>query len=410
MPTDWTTHFASRTRHIKASVIRELLKIAARPEVISFAGGLPATETLPVDAITDACNKILSTCADRALQYGPTEGHYPLREAIAEMYQKRGVPCTAENVLVTTGSQQGLDFVGRALIDHDDRIVIEEPTYIGAIQAWRPCGPQFVGVPMDHDGMIIDRIDLKQPFKLLYLLPNFQNPSGVSLSEPRRRQAVALAHRHKFVIVEDDPYRALRYSGVDAPAILEIEAAMLGKDWNAQGRVVHLGTFSKVMAPGLRVGWMIAPTDALRMFVLTKQGADLHSSTLTQYIANELLRNGTIENNYPRLVSIYRERRDAMMEALSAHVGARGTWSYPEGGLFILLTLPGVNTQDLLARALERNVAFVPGDAFYPDGRGLESMRLNFSCMPPDKIHEGIRRLGELLGETLPADAAMAAG
>lgn len=410
MPTDWASHFASRTRHIKASVIRELLKIAARPEVISFAGGLPATETLPVAAITEACNKILSTCADRALQYGPTEGHYPLREAIAEMYQKRGVPCTAENVLVTTGSQQGLDLVGRAFIDHDDRVVIEEPTYIGAIQAWRPCAPEFVGVPMDQDGMLLDKIDLREPLKLLYLLPNFQNPSGVSLSEPRRRQAVALAHRHKFIIVEDDPYRALRYSGTDAPAILEIEAAMLGKDWNSHGRVIHLGTFSKVMAPGLRVGWMIAPTDALRMCVLNKQGADLHSSTLTQYIANELLRNGTIENNYPHLVSVYRERRDAMIEALTMHIGSRGAWSFPQGGLFILLTLPGVNTKDLLERALERNVAFVPGDSFYADGRGLDSMRLNFSCMPPDKIREGVRRIGELLAEMLPADAAMAAG
>jgi 2-aminoadipate transaminase len=263
---------------------------------------------------------------------------------------------------------------------------------------------------MDQDGMLIDQIDLSEPFKLLYLLPNFQNPSGVSLSEPRRRQAVALAHRHKFLIIEDDPYRALRYSGTDVPAILEIEAAMLGKDWNSQGRVIHLGTFSKVMAPGLRVGWIVAPAEALRMFVLTKQGADLHSSTLTQYIANELLRNGTVENNYPHLVSIYRERRDAMMEALSTYIGSRGTWSFPEGGLFILLTLPGVNTQDLLQQALERNVAFVPGDSFYPDGRGLDSMRLNFSCMPPDKIREGVCRIGELLAETLPADAAMAAG
>lgn len=403
MPTDWTNHYASRTRHIRASVIRELLKLAARPDVISFAGGLPATETLPVEAIEKACAEILATKADRALQYGPTEGHLPLREALAAMYQKQGVPATADNILITTGSQQGLDLVGRTLIDHEDMVLTEAPTYIGAIQAWRPCGADFVGIPMDDDGMKMSQIDFDQRFKLLYLLPNFQNPSGVSLSEQRRRQAVMLAHRHDFIIVEDDPYRALRYSGEDVPAIIEIEAAMLGDKWNANSRVVHLGTFSKIMAPGLRVGWILAPTEVLRMLVLCKQGADLHSSTLTQFIAAELLQNGTIEANYPKLVSIYRERRDTMVEALQTYIGERGTWTYPRGGLFIWLTLPGVDTQELLQEALKRNVAFVPGDSFYFDGRGKESMRLNFSCMPPEKIREGIRRLGELVAELQPA-------
>jgi 2-aminoadipate transaminase len=403
MPTDWTNHYASRTRHIKASVIRELLKLAARSDVISFAGGLPATETLPVEAIEKACAEILATKADRALQYGPTEGHLPLREALAAMYQKQGVPATADNILITTGSQQGLDLVGRTLIDHEDMVLTEAPTYIGAIQAWRPCGADFVGIPMDDDGMKMGQIDFDQRFKLLYLLPNFQNPSGVSLSEQRRRQAVMLAHRHDFIIVEDDPYRALRYSGEDVPAIIEIEAAMLGDKWNANSRVVHLGTFSKIMAPGLRVGWILAPTEVLRMLVLCKQGADLHSSTLTQFIAAELLQNGTIEANYPKLVSIYRERRDTMVEALQTYIGERGAWTYPRGGLFIWLTLPGVDTQELLQEALKRNVAFVPGDSFYFDGRGKESMRLNFSCMPPEKIREGIRRLGELVAELQPA-------
>lgn len=402
MTTDWMHHWAARTRHIKASAIRELLKLTARPEVISFAGGLPATETLPAEAIAEACQMILTKQADKALQYGPTEGYGLLRELIAEMYQRRGVPATAENVLITTGSQQGLDLVGRSLIDHGDPVVIEAPTYIGALQAWGSCMPEFASVPVDENGMQLQRINLREPIKLLYLLPNFQNPSGVSLSTERRKQAVELAHLHRFVIVEDDPYRWLRYSGEDQPALIELEAQKLGAAWNDEGRVIHLGTFSKIMAPGLRVGWIIAPTPALRMFVLTKQGADLHSSTLNQYIAAELLRNGTIEGNFPRLVSIYRERRDAMLEALHRHIEDYGTWTHPQGGLFIWLTLPGMNTQDLLAKALERNVAFVPGNSFFPDGRGNESMRLNFSCMNPEKIYEGIRRLGVLIGEIQP--------
>ncbi len=326
-----------------------------------------------------------------------------LREQVALMFSRRGVPATAENVLITTGSQQGLDMVGRTLIDPGDRIVCEAPTYIGALQAWRPIKPHFDGIPMDQGGMLIDRVDTSRPLKMLYVLPNFQNPSGVSLSPERRRQAVEMAHRHQFVIVEDDPYRALRYSGEELPSLLETEAAMLGANWNANSRIIYLGTFSKIMAPGLRVGWMLAPTTALRMFVLAKQGADLHSSTLNQYIAEALLRNGTIESNIPFLVSVYRERRDAMVEALQTYVGKRGTWTYPQGGLFIWLQVHGANAQALLAEALKHNVAFVPGDAFFPDGSGTDTMRLNFSCMPPDKIREGVRRLGELIAEMQPA-------
>jgi 2-aminoadipate transaminase len=326
-----------------------------------------------------------------------------LREQVALMFSRRGVPATADNVLITTGSQQGLDMVGRTLIDPGDRIVCESPTYIGALQAWRPIKPQFDGVAMDENGMLIDQVDTTRPLKLLYVLPNFQNPSGVSLSLERRRKAVEMAHRHGFIIVEDDPYRSLRYSGEELPSLLEIEAGMLGADWNANSRIIYLGTFSKVMAPGLRVGWMLAPTTALRMFVLAKQGADLHSSTLNQYIAEALLRNGTIEGNIPFLVGVYRERRDTMIDALQTYIGKRGTWTYPEGGLFIWLRVYGANAQALMAEALKHNVAFVPGDAFFPDGSGTDTMRLNFSCMPPDKIREGIRRLGELIAEMQPA-------
>jgi 2-aminoadipate transaminase len=399
MSTHWTDHWAARTKHLKASSIRELLKLTARPEVISFAGGLPATETLPAQAIAEACDRILKTRADRALQYGPTEGFPALRAQIADRYRARGVPATEDNVLITTGSQQGLDLIGRVLIDRGSRVVTEAPTYIGALQAWQVSEPALTGLPLDADGMRIDLLDLSQPINLVYALPNFQNPSGVSLSLERRQKLVELAHREHFVIIEDDPYRALRYSGVDLPALIEIEAAKLGENWDSDGRIIHLGTFSKIMAPGLRVGWVLAPTPALRMLVLAKQGADLHSAMLSQYIAEDLLREGVIEGNYPLLVRIYRERRDAMLAALTEHLTGLAEWTEPQGGLFIWVKVAGVNTHDLLAKALERNLAFVPGDNFFFDGRGEDTMRLNFSCMPPDRIGEGIARLGALIAE-----------
>ncbi len=399
MTTNWNAHWAARTSHLKASAIRELLKLTSRPEVISFAGGLPATETLPIQAIAEACDRIFASKADKALQYGPTEGYMGLREQLAAQHRSRGVPATAENILVTTGSQQGLDLVGRALIDHGDRVVTEGPTYIGALQAWQTSAPVIDALPLDRDGMRIDLLNFRRPFNMMYVLPNFQNPTGVTMSYERRCQIVEMAHRYDFIVLEDDPYRALRYSGKDLPALVEIEAEMLGSRWNEDSRVVHLGTFSKVMAPGLRVGWILAPTEALRMFVLAKQGADLHSSTLTQYIADDLLREGTMQANMPMLIEIYRERRDTMLSAMGDYMSDLGTWTHPEGGLFIWLTLNDLNTQDMMVRALERNVAYVPGSNFYADGSGTESMRLNFSSMPPVRIREGIARLGALIEE-----------
>jgi 2-aminoadipate transaminase len=394
---NWANHYATRTQYFKASAIRELLKLTSRPEVISFGGGLPATEALPIKAVAEACDRILRTNPSGALQYGPTEGYPALREQIAALHRERGVPASADNILVTTGSQQGLDLVGRILIEGADNVITESPTYIGALQAWRVYAPAFVGLPLDKDGMQIERLEFDRTIKLIYVLPNFQNPTGISLSLERRRRIVELAHEHDFIVIEDDPYRALRYSGVDLPALVEIEAELLGSAWNTAGRIIHLGTFSKVIAPGLRVGWVLAPTDALRLLVLAKQGADLHSSMLSQYIAEQLLREGSLQANYPLLVKIYRERRDTMLDALHTYLGESGTWTHPDGGLFIWLTVPGVDTNALLKQALERNVAYVPGENFYADGSGTESMRLNYSCMPPERIREGIRRLSEAI-------------
>jgi 2-aminoadipate transaminase len=399
-----STHFARRTSRMKASAIRELLSVTARPDVISFAGGLPAAEILPVEDVAAATDRVLSRQGRVALQYGPTEGYVPLREQIVAQYQERGVNLSIDNILLVNGSQQGLDFVGRLFIDDGDPVLVEAPTYVGALQAWSPFAPSFVTVPTDVDGLQTDQLRTVEPFKFAYLLPNFQNPSGITLSRERREQIIPIVHDREALIVEDDPYRELRYSGQDIPSLLEIEARQLGKDWNDQGRVIHLGTFSKTLAPGLRLGWVIAPTPVIHLMVLAKQGTDLHTSSLGQMIVSELLADGVLERNLPGLRALYRERRDAMLDALAVEVGNHASWTHPDGGLFLWLKLgENADTVELLKRALEQKVAYVPGNAFYVDGRGHHEMRLNFSCMGPDRIREGIRRLATLITEPLPA-------
>lgn len=400
MTNPWAEHFAGRTTRMKVSAIRELLSVAARPEIISFAGGLPASDLLPLEEVAVATDKLLRKYRHSALQYGPTEGFQPLREQIAAMYRARGVPATADNILLLSGSQQGLDFVGRLFIDEGDTLLVEAPTYVGALQAWSPFSPRFVTLPTDADGMLVDGIERLDPFKLAYLLPNFQNPSGITLSAERRRMIVDSVHRRGALIVEDDPYRELRYSGEDIPSLAEIEAQQLGADWNERARVIHLGTFSKTLAPGLRVGWALAPTPVIRQMVLAKQGADLHTSTLNQMIVSELVAENTIQRNVPQLRAVYRERRDTMLDALAQHIGSQAAWIRPDGGLFLWLKLrESLDTQALLSRALEHQVAYVPGSAFYVDGSGTNELRLNFSAMPPDRIREGVRRLGSLIAE-----------
>jgi len=393
-------HFAKRTDHMKASAIRELLSVTAQPEMISFAGGLPANEVLPVDDVLAATDRLLRKQGKAALQYGPTEGHLPLREQIAAMYQRRGVPATVDNILLVNGSQQGLDFMGRLFLDEGDTVLVEAPTYVGALTAWRPFLPRFVTVPTDNDGILVEQLRNAGAFKFAYLLPNFQNPSGITLTLERRKQVVSTIHERGMLVLEDDPYRELRYSGQDMPSLIELEGQMLGKDWNERGRIVHLGTFSKTLAPGLRIGWVIAPKAVIHLMVLAKQGADLHTSSLAQMIVSELLADNTLERNLPGLRALYRERRDAMLGALDEFVGDRATWTHPDGGLFLWLTLhAGIDSAALLTQALAQKVAFVPGNAFYVDAAVHNDLRLNFSCMPPERIREGIRRLATLVSE-----------
>jgi 2-aminoadipate transaminase len=387
----WTERLSHRMSGVRGSVIRELLRLTERPEVVSFAGGLPASEVFPLHEIEAATERVLQEHGAAALQYGATEGYPPLRQLLARHMSRYGVPLRAENIVVTTGSQQALDLVGRLFLDPGDAVACEEPTYLGAIQAWRAYEARFLGVPIDDAGMRIDRLEpaLRQRPKFLYVLPNFQNPTGTTLDRERRRQLVELCERWDVPIVEDDPYGQLRYEGPHLPPL----AALAGE------RVIYLGTLSKTLAPGLRLGWIAAPTPVIERIVQLKQGADLHTSTFTQLVGYETARGGFLDGHVRHVRRVYGERRDAMLGALERHFPKPVRWTHPQGGLFLWVTLPqGSDSKRLLEAALhEERIAFIPGAPFYPNGGGHETLRLNFSYCAPDVIEDGIKRLGRLL-------------
>ena len=402
----WESHWSTAARSVSGSAIRELLKVTELPGMISFAGGLPAPECFPAEEIAVAAERVLAREASRVLQYGPTEGFPPLREFLVGLMHERNLPVTADNLLITNGSQQGLDMIGRLLIDPGDPVLVEDPTYVGALQAFRPYQPRFVTLPMDDQGLRIEALEQAladlaaagQRPKFLYTVASFQNPTGVTLSAERRRALIELAAQHDLPIVEDDPYGELRYSGEAPPllATLDIER------WGEPHNVLYLSTFSKLLVPGLRVGWSVGPAELLRRMVQLKQGLDLHTSSLAQAIAYESCRDGLLSRQIPKIRMLYHERRDAMLAALDRHMPEGTRWTRPDGGMFLWITLPErFNTTDLLQQAIERNVAFVPGGAFHANGGGENTMRLNFSNATPEMIREGISRLGEAIRESV---------
>jgi 2-aminoadipate transaminase len=402
MQTQWEYRYAQRTQRMKSSAIRELLKLTELPDVISFAGGLPAPEVFPVKEFQAACQKVLQEQGARALQYGTTEGYLPLRELIAQMTTRQGLKVTADNILVTSGSQQALDLIGKIFIDPGDRILVESPTYLGALQAWSMYGADYVTVPSDDDGIQTDQLEeaFRAGPKLIYVLPNFQNPTGVTISYERRQRVIDLADQFGVPIVEDDPYGQLRFEGEDIPSIMVMdEKTHPQQEQQAyNGNVIYLSTFSKTLAPGLRLAWVIAPVEVIRKLVMAKQGADLHTSTFNQIVAYEVARAGFLEQHIQFIRKVYRERRDVMLESLEEHMPAGVRWTHPHGGLFLWVTLPeAINTADIFAQAVEEKVAFVPGASFYPCGGGDNTMRLNFSNAGPEKINEGIARLGRVV-------------
>lgn len=396
---NWDQLYAQRTSRMSSSAIRELLKLTELPDVISFAGGLPAPEVFPVEKISSIAQRILHEAGPQALQYSATEGYRPLRELLARMASQDGITVTVDNVLITSGSQQGLDLLGKVLVDPGDTLVVESPTYMGALQAWAPYGSEYAALPSDDDGVILDDLEaiLQKRPKFLYILPNFQNPSGRTLSLERRQYLIEATTRYGIPIVEDDAYARLRFEGEQLPSLLSLAGRMQPAS-EYQGQVIHLGTFSKILSPGLRLGWIIAPTPLISKLVQAKQGTDLHTPTFTQMIAYEMASQGFVEEHIPLIRQTYRTRRDAMLEALLEHFPEDTTWTRPQGGMFLWATLPeGMDSAEILKAAVQQRVAFVPGVAFHPCGGGENTMRLNFSNASPEKIHEGIARLGRVL-------------
>lgn len=390
-------NYAKRMDNIKASEIRELLKLTQKPQIISFAGGLPAPESFPIEQLIEIGRKVLEETGTQALQYGATEGYQPLRQAISKRMEKVKVDTTAEDILVTSGSQQGLDFAAKIFINPGDIIICESPTYLGAINAFKAYEPEFIEIDTDKDGMNMEDLEnaLKNNnnVKFIYAIPDFQNPTGKTWSVERRIKLVELANKYNVAVLEDNPYGELRFEGEILPAI---------KHYDTEGRVIFLGTFSKILCPGLRLGWIAASPEVLNKFIMVKQGADLQSSTISQMEAARFLEEYSIDDHINKIIDLYRVRRDLMMKTIEEEFPKEASYNYPEGGLFTWVVLPEyMNARELAVKALEQNVAYVPGGSFYPNGGNENTFRLNYSNMNEEKIVEGIKRLGKVLKDAV---------
>ncbi len=389
--------YAERMDNLKASEIREILKLTERPEVISFAGGLPAPELFPVEEMKAVSLKVLEEMGQEALQYSATEGYPPLRKAITERMKVFGIESDPDEILITSGSQQGLDFCAKIFIDPGDVVVVESPSYLGAINAFKAYQCDFVEVPTDQDGMLMEDLEevLKNTprVKYIYVIPDFQNPTGKTWSVERRKAFMALANKYDVPVVEDNPYGELRFEGEIPPSL---------KSMDPQNRVIFLGTFSKTFTPGLRMGWVLAEKSILEKFILVKQGADLQTNSMTQRELAVFLDMYDLDAHIEKIKNVYRKRRDIMLKTMEETFPEGVTWTYPNGGLFTWVEFPEhINTRDLMVEAIKRNVACVPGGSFYPNGGKENAIRVNYSNMPEDRIVEGIKRLAEVIKEAL---------
>ncbi|RKN37202.1 PLP-dependent aminotransferase family protein [Streptomyces hoynatensis] len=385
---------ASRARSVGSSPVREILALTARPEVISFAGGLPAPDLFDAAAIRAAYDRVLAEDPHRALQYSTTEGDPALRAAVAARLGARGLPTGPDDLLVTGGSQQALTLIATALLEPGDAVLVEDPTYLAALQCFGFAGARVVPVPCDEEGIdpeaLAGLVDRERP-KLLYLVPNFQNPTGRTLPAERRRALAEVAARHGLWIVEDDPYGELRFGGREVPWISCFEAA--------GDRTVLLGSFSKIMAPGMRLGWLRAPADLRRACVIAKQAADLHSSTVDQAAAARYLADADLDGHLARVRAAYRARRDALLDGLGAALPPGSTWNRPEGGMFVWVRLPqGQDATALLRKAVTHDVAYVPGAPFYAGPPDPATLRMSFTTHTPAEIREGLARLARTFG------------
>jgi 2-aminoadipate transaminase len=390
--------FAERTSVMKSSAMRDLLALTERADVISLAGGLPDTSTFPADSYAALMGSVAARSCARALQYGPTEGIELLKDCIGEVMAAEGMTVDRDSVLVTSGSQQVIDLVCKTLLDPGDIVITEAPTYPGAVPTFCAYQADIVQVALDRDGMLMDELERtlnrldqagRRP-KFIYTVPNFHNPAGVTMSLERRRELLRIAAERELLVLEDNPYGLLRYEGDPLPTLYSLDSDF----------VVYTSTFSKILSPGIRLGWAVAPPPVLAKMNIGKQSSDLCSSSISQYFVSAYFESGPWADYVRSLIEIYRLRRDVMLDALAEHFPREATWTHPRGGLFIWVTLPDyIDTTDLLARALREQVAFVPGRAAYLDGRGGSEMRLNFSGVSEEAIREGVRRIGEVVRE-----------
>ncbi|TFG91890.1 MAG: PLP-dependent aminotransferase family protein [Candidatus Atribacteria bacterium] len=397
MPINSGEFYSDLASKMEASAIREILKLVQNPEVISLAGGMPDPATFPVEDIKKITQKVLDINSARALQYSSTEGLPELRKCILEHLAKDGNNGELENIIISSGSQQGLDLVGKTFLSPGDIAIVELPSYLAALNAFHSYGGVLVGVPMDEDGMRMDILEEKliqlknkgKKVKFIYTISNFQNPAGVTMSLARRKKIIEIAHKFNVFIVEDNPYEKLRFEGDPIPSIYSLEK---------NDSVISLGTFSKILCPGLRIAWILGNKEVIRKMAILKQATDLCTSILSQLIAYEYCQMGKIEENIKSNVKIYTRKRDAMISALEKHFPKEATWTNPKGGFFVVVTLPEyIDTGEMFKEAIAENVAYVPGAPFFADGKGQKTMRLSFCYPSEENIEEGIKRLGKVI-------------
>ena len=397
MISDLQTILSTNVKGMKKSAIRELLKLTKDPEIISFAGGLPAPETFPKSELIEIVKQVIEEDGDKALQYGSTEGDDRLRELIAENYNDEGFNITIENICVTTASQQGLDLLGKIFVNRGDKVLVGLPSYLGGIQAFNAYGAELIGIKFDEYGMRSDKLEeilaeLKtkgEKPKFIYIIPDFQNPAGITMPEFRRKEIIDIVKKYEVLIVEDSPYKQIRFEGEDQKSLFALDG---------EGNVINLGTFSKIFVPGFRIGWVIAHKEIVDKFVLAKQGTDLCTSPFVQKISAKYIEQGYFAKNLKRTIQNYKEKKEIMIKAFEKYMPEGVTWTNPDGGLFLFVTLPEyMDSEKLFPKAIEKKVAFVIGSVFHCDGSGKNTMRINFSYVNKEKNLEGVKRLAEVI-------------
>lgn len=397
----WEQLYAERAKNMKTSEIREFFQLTERPDIMSFAGGFPSTDYFPMEKVADVMRELIEGEGRSALQYGPTEGNMELRMYLAEKMAHEGVTATAENILVTNGSQQGMDLLSKVFVNPGDVVIVEEPGYVGGLGAVHNYQAERLPIPLDQDGLRTDllaqklrrmKLEGRTP-KFAYVVPNFQNPTGVCLSLERRRELLELAREYNFLVIEDNPYGEIRFEGEPMASI---------KSMDTEGRVIYLGSFSKIFIPGIRIGWLVADQVLVQKLACAKQATDLCSNSLGQRLAYRFAVSGCIDSHVSTLADRYKYKRDLMLEGMARHFPKGVTWTVPKGGFFIWVTFPeGMSARQLLLKAIERKVAFVDGAGFFVNGRGSNTARFSFSEASPDKIERGMAILGELLHEEM---------